>query len=170
VKEKSQTDAERLPLVMAGLGALGLAVALYLTSVHYSNVPLVCLGTTGCEEVNRSIYSEVAGVSVALLGAGAYAVVLAALWAERRAVLKRQEALLVQFGVALAGALYTLYLTYVELFVLGAVCIWCVISALTITTLAALAFVRLREFVEAEAEPQGARHSAKKQRRKGGSA
>ena len=139
----------RLPLIMAGLGVLGLGVSIYLTLIHYSSVPLVCLGTTGCEEVNRSIYSEVAGVSVALLGAGAYLTILAALWAESRLIIKNTEAILALFGVSLAGVLYSAYLTSVELFVLGAICIWCVISALTITAIFVLAAIRLRDLLRA---------------------
>ena len=152
--EQTPAPTNRLPLIAAGLAVLGLAVSIYLTIVHYSSLPLICLvGTTGCEEVNRSIYSEVAGVSVALLGAGAYAALLAALWAERQAILKEPEAVLAQFGVALAGALFSLYLTYVELFVLGAVCSWCVLSALTITAIFALSVVRLRALLAAQDAP-----------------
>ncbi len=138
---------------MAGLAALGLAVSAYLTTVHYSSVPLVCLGTTGCEEVNRSIYSEVAGVAVALLGGGAYLVILLMLWAESLDILKTQEAVLGQFGVSLAGALYSAYLTYVELAILRAVCVWCVISALAVGGVLALSIVRLRRLLEAESAP-----------------
>lgn len=155
MKGKSRTPSgpqgpDTLTWVMAGLAGLGLLVSAYLTSVHYAAVPLVCLGTTGCEEVNRSIFSVVAGLPVALLGVGAYAVVLISLWAERQAILKTQEGVLAQFGVALTGTLFSLYLTYVELFVLRAVCIWCVISAVAITVILALAIVRLRAVVEAE--------------------
>jgi len=135
---------------MAALAALGLAVSSYLTAVHYSSVPLVCLGTTGCEEVNRSLYSEVAGVSVALLGGAAYLVILLVMWAESQAILKPPEAALGAFGLALAGALYSGYLTYVELFVLRAVCSWCVISALAVTGLLALSIVRLRRLLAAD--------------------
>jgi uncharacterized membrane protein len=80
---------------MAGLAVLGLAVSIYLTTVHYTPVPLVCLeGSHACEEVNRSIYSEVAGVAVALVGALGYVALLLALWAEAQAILKTQEAVL----------------------------------------------------------------------------
>jgi uncharacterized membrane protein len=165
VTDKLQPNGDRLPLVMAALAGLGLAVAIYLTAVHYANVPLVCLGTTGCEEVNRSIYSEVAGVSVALLGAGGYAALLAALWAERQEILRPPEGMLAAFGVALAGALYSAYLTYVELFVLYAVCIWCVLSAVIMLALLVLSIVRLRRLLQAEAQPQSGA-----QRRKGAKA
>jgi uncharacterized membrane protein len=136
---------------MAGVAAVGLAISIYLTTVHYSNVPLVCLGTTGCEEVNRSIYSEVAGVAVALLGGGAYLVILLTLWGENLSILKTQEAVLAQFGISLAGTLYSIYLTYVELFILGSVCIWCLMSLVAVTALLAFSIVRLRWLLAAEA-------------------
>jgi uncharacterized membrane protein len=140
---------------LAGLAGLGLAVSLYLTLVHYSNVPLVCLeGTSGCEEVNRSIYSQVLGVPVALLGGLTYLVMLVALWAESQQIIKLEESVLLMFGLSLAGALYSLYLTYVELFVLGSVCSWCVISALAITAIFVLSVIRLRALVAAETRPQ----------------
>jgi uncharacterized membrane protein len=162
MKATRQAPADQLPLIMAGLAGLGLAISIYLTIVHYSNVPLVCLGTSGCEEVNRSIYSKVMGVSVALLGAGAYVVLLGTLWAERQEILKPREAALVLFGVALAGTLYSAYLTYVEVFVIYAICIWCVISAVALAAILALAIVRLRQLLGAEAAlPGGARAAVK---------
>lgn len=152
MKSHSQSPARPgLTWVIAALGLLGLGVSIYLTLVHYSRAPLVCLGGSGCETVNRSIYSEMAGIPVALLGAGAYLAVLATLWAENRQVVKREEAALALFGISLAGALYSLYLTYVELFVLRAICEWCVISALTITAICALAVLRLRSLTRLEA-------------------
>ena len=150
-----EAGEKNLIRTMAGLAALGLAVSAYLTTVHYSSVPLVCLGTTGCEEVNRSVFSEVAGVAVALLGSGAYLVILLTLWTESLDILKAQEAVLGQFGVSLAGALYSAYLTYVELAILRAVCVWCVISALAVVGVLALSIVRLRRLVAAEAAPSG---------------
>lgn len=135
---------------MAVLAALGLGISVYLTLVHYSRVPLVCLAAgTGCEEVNRSLYSEVAGIAVALFGAAAYAAILAALWAERSGIVKGEEAALGLFGVSLLGVLYSAYLTYVEIFILRAICSWCVISALAMSAIFVLAFIRLRGLIRA---------------------
>ena len=116
-------------------------------------MPLVCLGTSGCEEVNRSIYSQVAGVPVALLGAATYAIVLAALWAENQKIVRGEEAALVIFGFSLAGVLYSAYLTYVELVILRAVCIWCALSALAIATIFGLSIARLRAVLNPETRP-----------------
>jgi len=129
---------------MLVLSLLGLGISIYLTAVHYTETPLVCLGTSGCETVNRSAYSEVAGIAVALLGAGAYLAILGLLGAEAYTLIQRQTAGLNVFGIALAGMLYSAYLTYVEIFLLRAICSWCVISALIMTAIFALALVRLR--------------------------
>jgi uncharacterized membrane protein len=145
---------QNLRLYLAVLAGLGLAVSIYLTLVHYADVPLVCLeGTSGCEEVNRSIYSQVLGVPVALLGGLSYLAMLAALWAESQQIIKPEEGALALFGLSLAGVLYSLYLTYVELFVLGAVCSWCVVSAVAITAIFALSAVWLKSVIDAEARP-----------------
>ena len=129
---------------MAVLSLWGLGLSVYLTVVHYTNAPLVCLVTSGCETVNRSAYSEVAGIAVALLGAGAYVMILGLLGAEAYTLIDHQTAGLGLFGISLAGALYSAYLTYVEIFLLRAICSWCVISAITMTAILALALVRLR--------------------------
>lgn len=148
-------DRNALPIelpvrrTMIVLGLVGLVVSGYLTAVHYTEAPLVCLGTSGCETVNRSAYSEVAGIAVALLGAGAYLMILGLLGAETSQLIQRQTAVLGVFGLALAGALYSAYLTYVEIFLLRAICSWCVISAIIMTAIFTLALVRLRTLVSA---------------------
>jgi uncharacterized membrane protein len=127
---------ERLLPALAGLGLL---VSGYLTWVHYSGGLALCTGAAGCETVQASRYAVVAGTPVALLGAFAYVGLLAlALWRPRSPTPAegRRVAL---FGLALAGALYSAYLTYLELFVIGAICPWCVSSALLMVAILGLA-------------------------------
>jgi uncharacterized membrane protein len=121
------------------LAGLGLSIAGYLTWVHYSGGLALCTGAAGCETVQASRFAVVGGVSVALLGFLTYGLLLAlALWhpASPRAAELRQLTL---FGVALVGTLYSAYLTYLEIFVIGAICPWCVTSALLIAAILALA-------------------------------
>src|SRR5689334_370503 len=105
--KKASLSQSPLPRAMMALSLLGLGVSIYLTTVHYTDAPLICLGTSGCEAVNRSPYSEVAGVAVALLGAGAYLTILALLGAEAYKLIERQTVVLGVFGLSLAGVLYS---------------------------------------------------------------
>jgi uncharacterized membrane protein len=124
--------------------ALGLAIAGYLTYVHYAGISPVCEIAHGCEKVQSSRWSSVAGVPVALLGLLGYAGILAAL------LVPGETALTAAAGQALVGAGFSAYLTYREVFTLHAICIWCVISAALMATLAVLTVVRL---LRADAPP-----------------
>lgn len=108
---------------------LGVAVATYLTIIHYDRSALVC-GLGDCHTVQNSKYAEIIGIPVALLGLGMYLSVLG-LGVLRRLRPERLP-LLTQtaFTLALAGAFYAAYLTYVEVAVIRAICEWCVTSAL----------------------------------------
>jgi uncharacterized membrane protein len=124
--------------------ALGLAIAGYLTYVHYAGISPVCEIAHGCEKVQTSHWSRIAGVPVALLGLLGYAGILAAL------LVRREAALTAAAGQALVGAGFSAYLTYREVATIHAICIWCVISAVLMATLAVLTVVRL---VRADARP-----------------
>jgi uncharacterized membrane protein len=125
-----------LTRALATLAAVGLGIAAYLTYVHYSGVAPVCTAGGGCETVQTSRWSELAGIPVAVLGLCGYVAVLATLaW-------PGEMARLATFGVAATGAGFSLYLTYLELFTIHAVCVWCVASAVVMCALAGLALVR----------------------------
>jgi uncharacterized membrane protein len=120
----------------AVLAAAGIGIAGYLAVVHYADQPIVCSSIGDCELVNSSKYAELAGLPVALIGAVAYATMLSLLvtaWLRRASVL-----LLGAWGIALASFAFSVYLTYVELYVLDAICIYCVGSASVATALFAL--------------------------------
>jgi uncharacterized membrane protein len=119
------------------VAAAGLAIAGYLTAVHYAGGSPVCAVSHGCETVQQSRYAELAGVPVALLGLIGYAAILASL------ALDGETARTVTAFLALAGSGFSGWLTYVELARLDAVCSWCVASAACMTLLAALSVTRL---------------------------
>jgi uncharacterized membrane protein len=123
-------------LGLAGSLALaGLAVASYLTVVHFADQPIVCSSIGDCELVNSSKYADVGGLPVATMGLGAYAAMLLLVVA---AAIRREPLLVVgAWAVALASFAFSLYLTYIELFVLDAICVWCVGSAVIVTALLA---------------------------------
>jgi uncharacterized membrane protein len=133
-----------LPLIILVLSLLGLGVAGYLTYAHYNQDALVC--TVGsCHTVQSSKYAMIGGVPIAIFGACMY-VALAALAAARRfhvGPLAFDTATMAAFGIVLAGFVYAAYLTYVELFVIDAICQWCVSSAVITTIILALESVLL---------------------------
>jgi uncharacterized membrane protein len=117
--------------------ALGLAISGYLTYVHYAGISPVCEIAHGCEKVQTSRWSELAGVPVALLGVAGYAALAAAL------LIRGETALTAAAAIALVGAGFSAYLTYREVFTIHAVCIWCVMSAVLLAALAVLTVARL---------------------------
>lgn len=126
------------------LAAIGTAVSSYLTWVHYSGSLALCAGVGECEVVQTSTYSMLGGIPVALLGfAGMVAMLVVAIARLRYTDPQLDVAL---FAMALAATVYVAYLTYVELFVLHAVCPWCVIVAVcSISIFAVIAREVMRE-------------------------
>ncbi len=124
----------RALLPLAGvLSAVGLGVAMYLTVTHYGDQPIACSGLGDCDYVNSTEYAKLAGIPVALLGAGAYATMLlliGAAWLRRAAT-----ALALAWATGLAAFAFSAYLTYVELYVIDAICVYCVVSASVMTAL-----------------------------------
>jgi uncharacterized membrane protein len=116
------------------LSLLGIGVAAYLTAVHYRDDLLVCNLSGGCETVQHSSYAVVAGIPVAILGLAMYVALLGLVLLRLRLPEWSDRATMTAFAIAVAGVAYAGYLTYVELFVIDAICQWCVASAI-ITTL-----------------------------------
>jgi len=120
----------RFGLALTGLAVLGLAIATYLLTVRVLGEAPACGPVKGCETVAASEYAEVFGIPVALFGvAFSIALVAASLTWWRRA---DRRALYVAYALGLAGIIAVIYLTYLELFVIEAICIWCVSYAITI--------------------------------------
>lgn len=126
----------RLAVTIAALAVAGLAIAGYLTWVHYAGARPLCLASGACERVQSSRYAEVGGVPVALVGVVGYLAILGSL------AIGRDGGRLATAFLAFAGVAFSAYLTYVELFTIEAVCQWCVASALVITWIAVLAAIR----------------------------
>jgi protein-disulfide isomerase/rhodanese-related sulfurtransferase/uncharacterized membrane protein len=122
------------------LAFLGLFDSLYLLWTYTSpSTPMVCLGT-GCETVRLSAYSHLWGVPMPAFGAGGYALVALLIVAESLMVpAAAGEARYALAGVTGFGFLYSLYLEYLQGFVLHAFCAWCVTSGVVMTALFALA-------------------------------
>ena len=117
----------------------GLVVAGYLTWVHFDDAALVCIAGEGCETVQESEYAEIAGIPVAVLGFVAYGIVLGLIaWDAPAARLGAAM-------LAVVGLLFSLYLLALQLFVIDAVCVWCLANDIVIAPLlAVLTALRLR--------------------------
>jgi uncharacterized membrane protein len=127
----------RLRIGTGAVALAGLAIAAYLTIVHYTGGEPVCGIAHGCATVQQSDYAELAGIPVALLGLLGYVAILFSLARDDEAW-RTATAFL-----ALGGFGFSAWLTYVEVARLDAICIWCVGSALCMATLAVLTVVRL---------------------------
>jgi uncharacterized membrane protein len=132
--------------LIAFVAALGLGVATYITIADSGGGAPTCLaGGTGCETVANSSYSHLLGVNVAVFGIVGYALLLAS------AFLVDDAARLGGFVVALGGFGFSVYLTWIELFKIEAICQWCVASAVLMTILFLLSATRLIGYAGAEA-------------------
>jgi uncharacterized membrane protein len=110
-------------VILAVLDIVGLAIAAYLSIVELSGGVPVCGPIKGCEEVARSEYSRIAGIPVAVFGVALSLVLLILAIAWWRTDL--YALLLAHYGLSLAGVLFEVYFLYLQVFVIGAVCIWC---------------------------------------------
>jgi uncharacterized membrane protein len=121
----------RLTTAIPILSVLGLGVAIYLTVVETQNVEPVCGPVGDCGAVQASPFAMMFGfLPVGLLGAVGYVLIIASWFSGRfgSGTLARLAPLAI-FAMTLFGVVFSIYLTYLELFVIRAVCIWCVTSA-----------------------------------------
>lgn len=125
------------------LVVIGLIVSVYMTIYKATSNDALCLGSGDCSTVNASRYSEVYGIPVAAIGLIGFLAILAVLLLENRQEFLRKNGNLLVFGMSLVGVLYTAYLTYLEIFVIRAICPFCVFAAVTITIVFILSTIRL---------------------------
>jgi uncharacterized membrane protein len=125
-------EATMLVLIVVGLGVAG-----YLTYVETQAVAPVCGPVGNCESVQTSDYARLFGIlPVGLLGMIGYVAILVAwLWGRFRSDRLADYAPLAVQGMTIFGVLFSLYLTFLEPFVLKAVCMWCLSSAVVMTLL-----------------------------------
>jgi len=123
---------------------IGFADSVYLAWLKMSGGLAACGGIGDCESVNASIYSQINGIPIALLGAGAYAAILLFLFLESRDDFIGDWSPIIVFGLSLTGTLYSIYLTYIEIAVLKAICPYCVVSAIAILIIFVISIARMR--------------------------
>lgn len=120
----------------------GIGVAAYIAIADAGGDAPACIGgSTGCATVADSPYSHLLGVNVAIFGIIGYVLLLTA------ALLRGDGARMAGFALSLGGFGFSVYLTYLELFTIDAICQWCVASAVLMTILFALDATRMLGYV-----------------------
>jgi uncharacterized membrane protein len=127
--------ALRITLIVLTL--LGLAVASYVTYVHYAGIKPACTAGESCTKVQTSRYAEIEGVPVALIGLIGYVAILLSLLAP-----EDERTRFVTAALTLGGFGFSLYLTYREVFSIHAICEECVSSAIVMTIMMCLSVWR----------------------------
>lgn len=153
--------------LLLALSIIGVGIAIYLTTVHYEHVPLLCSssGIINCERVTSSAYSVIPGTSIPITIPGlAWFVVMAAL----AIVALRSAARWVRMAAlawTILGMLTVLYLVYAELVQLHSICVWCTGVHITIFLSFIIAIIevyRSRQIDEVEEEEEQTPVTARK--------
>ncbi|HHJ06724.1 MAG TPA: vitamin K epoxide reductase family protein [Anaerolineae bacterium] len=144
-----------LRLAMVVLVITGIGVSTYLLwGYTVPGAELSCGGSHGCETVKNSPYANVVGVPIPIIGLASYLTLLFLLLAQEIPFVSEKGwspyVALAVFAFALIGVLFSAYLTYLELFVIFAICRWCVASAIILMTLLLLSIFNLRHSNQAE--------------------
>lgn len=133
-------------MIVAALAAAGIFVALYLTLYKIGVFGDLACGIGSCEVVNASRWAIFLGLPVAAWGLGYYVVTFGLAMVGLRANLADSRAVALTLLVLSAtGFLFSAWLTYLELFVIRAICQWCVVSAILATGMLAAALLDYRE-------------------------
>lgn len=135
---------KKLYWISVALSALGILVSVYMTIYKLTSNNAMCLGSGDCSTVNASPFSEIYGIPVAFVGVLGYSAIFAILLlSDRLGEFFQQNSTLAVFGLALTGFAFSLYLIYLEIFVIKALCPFCITSQITMTILFLITIVRL---------------------------
>lgn len=131
---------------MTGIAFLGFADASYLTIEHYFSVPLPCTIFNGCETVLTSSYSMIFSIPVALLGAFYYLAVFIFL----ACAIDTRKKIFSKLAISMTplGFLASLYFVYLQMFVIKAICLYCMVSATLSTVLFVLGMIGIFQYAK----------------------
>jgi uncharacterized membrane protein len=134
----SLPSEDNLRRAIAFVAAVGVGVATYIAIADSGGGAPACIaGSSGCQTVADSTYSHVAGVNIAVFGIVGYVLLLGT------AFFASDTARFGGFALALGGFGYSVFLTYLEIFKIEAICQWCVVSAVLMSILFLLNATRL---------------------------
>jgi uncharacterized membrane protein len=138
----------RLRVAVGILSLIGTGIAAYLTYVRATGGSYACTAG-GCEKVQSSSYAEIVGIPVAVIGLAGYLAIGAT------ALLAGEAAAAVGAGLALGGFAFSVYLVYLQLAVIDAICVWCLASEGVMTVLFVATLARLRVAARSETVGSG---------------
>jgi len=120
----------------------GIAISIYMTIYKLTDNNAMCMGSGDCATVNASQYSEIYGIPLGVIGLLGYLGILLMLVLEKRIKIFREYGNMIAMGMSFSGFVYSIYLTYLEIYVIKAICPFCVASAVAITLCFVFTFIR----------------------------
>ena len=143
MSSNDKTKSKYFKPVILILSVLGFLLSVYLTYLHYTEGNTAfCSQGSDCDVVRQSSYSSIFGIPVALLGAIGYVLIF---WFTFVSITKKVRWLLL-YIISLSGFVFSLYLTYLEIFVIKAICPYCVVSAIIMTVIFIMIALTKSEF------------------------
>lgn len=125
------------------ISLIGLTDATYLLIIKFTENKTLCIPAIGdCWTVNNSTFSEWHGIPISAFGMLAYLTILFILILGHRIPFLNLNGHILIFGLALAGFLFSIYLTYLQFAVIKAICPFCILSAITMTTVFILSTIQ----------------------------
>lgn len=112
---------------MLALAMAGVVDTLYLTLLHYRGTAPNCVLLEGCDVVTASEYASMGPVPLSLLGLLYYVVLVVLVWMS----LLRERVIRILAALSGLGFVFSLYLLYLQVAVIGALCVYCLISLAT---------------------------------------
>lgn len=129
---------------------VGFVDSLYLGWLKITGNTAACSQIGDCDAVNSSPYAMIGDVPIAFIGALGYALIIVMIYVDIRRPSWAENVSLVLFGVTLVGLIYSAYLTYLEVAIIHAICPFCVLSAVLMSFLFVLSFLRMRRYFVSE--------------------
>lgn len=124
---------EKLNWAFMAISFSGFIDALYLSIQRFRGLPIICTILEGCNKVASSIYAEILNIPVAYIGTVYYFLIFfLAVWFLAS---KNRNMFLLMSGFTVIGFLASIWFVYLQIFVIKAICFYCMISALTSTLL-----------------------------------
>jgi uncharacterized membrane protein len=138
---------KKITIVALIASIIGFIDSAYLVIVKFTHSIIYCTpGLGNCESVQNSSWSTMWGIPIALFGALAYLTLIGCYLFEKKNQITQKYTFLVIFGVSFFGFLYSLYLTWLEFFVIHAMCQWCILSAICMTLIFITTIIRFKDY------------------------